>query len=573
MDIRTRARITNRLKRIYKDKLSAEWIDELCEFIEQRKNPTPKSHPKWDEKKVMLITYGDMVKKEGEAPLKTLHKFAKEHFNGMVSTVHILPFFPYSSDDGFSVKDFYTVDPNLGNWEDIKDISLDFSVMADFVANHASSIGVWFEQFKEGKAPGKDYFFVPDESFDCSKVIRPRSSPLLTEFDTVEGKKMVWTTFSADQVDLDYSNPELLKEMLNVFLSYMQKGVLVIRLDAIAFLWKRTGTGCMHERETHEVVSLFRDVMDYCYPGAILLTETNVPHRENISYFGLGDEAHLIYQFALPPLLLHALHTGNGCYLTRWAKELSEPRKGTTYLNFTSSHDGIGVRPLEGLMPEEEKMSMVENMKKFGALVTTRQLGDKHVPYEVNITYFDALKGTSEGQDDYQVKRFLQSQTIMLSLQGVPAFYFLNLLGIPNYYDGVKGTGLNRSINRRKFELEELEQLLESYTQHSYILAEINKRTKIRRSKQAFSPDTQQLVVDLGNQFFCILRKTSHMDDSFVCLYNLTSQEQEVQLPVGLMEFCRDALTWELVDTENVKMKPYQSMWLQTRFSIEADRG
>jgi sucrose phosphorylase len=566
MDIRTKSKIRNRLNRIYKKTLSEEWINDLCDFIDERKNKTPRNRPGWDEKQVFLITYGDMIRNKGESPLQTLRRFALDKLKGMISTIHILPFFPYSSDDGFSVMDFYAVNPELGDWDDVEKLEEDFILMADLVANHASSKGVWFKQFKEGKAPGKGYFFVPPADFDTSRVIRPRSTPLLTTVATANGPQNVWTTFSADQVDLNYSNPELLKEMLNVFLFYMGKGIRVIRLDAIAFLWKASGTACMHEHETHEIVSLFRDVMDYCYPGALLLTETNVPHRENITYFGLGDEAHLIYQFALPPLLLHALHTGNGLFLTNWAKELNDPRRGTTYLNFTSSHDGIGVRPLEGIMPDEEKMPMIEKLKEFGARVTTRQLGDKHVPYEINVTYFDALKGTKDGEDEFQVKRFLLSQTIMLSLQGVPAFYFLNLFGIPNDYEAVEKTGVNRSINRRKFTLSELNDLLRDYPQHASVLAELNKRTGIRRNMEAFSPETQQLVINLGNEFFCILRKADHMEESLVCLYNLTNKNQTAILPAGLMEFCRDILSWELVNPEAIEMKPYQSFWLRTRF-------
>ncbi len=568
MDIRTKSKIRSRLNRIYKKKLSDEWIDGLCEFIDERKNKTPRKRPGWDEKQVFLITYGDMLRQKGEAPLKTLNRFALDKLKGMISTIHILPFFPYSSDDGFSVMDFYTVDPALGDWDDVEKLEKDFILMADLVANHASSVGTWFQQFLAGEAPGKDYFFVPPDDFDTSRVIRPRSSPLLTPVETLNGTKYVWTTFSADQVDLDYSNPELLKEMLNVFLFYMEKGIRVVRLDAIAFLWKESGTVCMHETETHEVVCLFRDVMDYCYPGALLLTETNVPHRENITYFGLGDEAHLIYQFALPPLILHALHTGNGSYLTGWAKELSDPRRGTTYLNFTSSHDGIGVRPLEGIMPDEEKLPMIEKLKEFGARVTTRQLGDKHVPYEINVTYFDALKGTKDGEDDFQVRRFLMSQTIMLSLQGVPAFYFLNLFGIPNHDEGVEHTGVNRSINRRKFELDELNELLANYPKHADILASLTKRTEMRRSMLAFSPETQQLVIDLGDAFFCLLRKTERMEESVVCLYNLTNKRQSVMLPAGLNEFSRDVLTWELVDPDHIEMRPYQCYWLRTRFVL-----
>ncbi|KOH45803.1 sugar phosphorylase [Sunxiuqinia dokdonensis] len=566
MDIRLKTKLINRLNRIYRKKLAADWLDDFIAFVEAHKNPNPRRQQIWNERKVILITYGDVVKKEGESPLETLRHFCDSYLRGCISTIHILPFFPYSSDDGFSVMDFYEVNPALGDWKDIEALEKDFILMADLVANHASAQGVWFNQFLNNVAPGNDFFFCPPTNFDTSKVIRPRSSPLLTTFQTATGPKKVWTTFSADQVDLNYANPEVLKEMLGVFLFYLSKGIRVVRLDAIAFLWKTSGTACIHEPETHEVVSLFREIMDYCYPGALLLTETNVPHQENITYFGLGDEAHLIYQFALPPLLLHALHSGNGTYLTQWAKELSGTQEGMTYLNFTSSHDGIGVRPLEGIIPEAETVAMIEKLKTYGARVTTRQLGGREVPYEINVTYFDALKGTANGPDEHQVARFLQSQTLMLSLQGVPAFYFLNLFGIENDEKGVEATGINRSINRRKFMLEELEHLIQGQPVHQAILRILTHRTGIRRNMAAFSPDTQQIVLKLGSSFFGILRKTNRMENSVVCIYNLTNRTQQLALPPGLMEFSRDLLTRTLLDTEEIEMKPYQSMWLITRF-------
>ncbi len=566
MDIRLKTKLINRLNRIYQKELTEQWLDDFIAFVEAHKNPHPRRQQIWSERKVILITYGDALTNEDESPLETLRHFCNNYLRGCISTIHILPFFPFSSDDGFSVMDFYEVDPDLGDWKDIEALEKDFVLMADLVANHASSQGVWFRQFLNNEAPGNGFFFCPSADFDTSQVIRPRSSPLLTEFETANGPKKVWTTFSADQVDLNYANPEVLKEMLSVFLFYLSKGIRVVRLDAIAFLWKSSGTSCIHEPETHEVVSLFREIMDYCYPSALLLTETNVPHKENITYFGLGDEAHLIYQFALPPLLLHALHSGSGSYLTKWAKELNSTQEGMTYLNFTSSHDGIGVRPLEGIIPDDETSEMIEKLKTYGARVTTREMRGREVPYEINVTYFDALKGTKDGPDNYQVARFLQSQTIMLSLQGVPAFYFLNLFGIQNDEKGVEATGINRSINRRKFTLEELTNLWKDQPVRQAILKELSFRTGIRRNMAAFSPDTQQLVLELGSSFFGILRKTNRMENSVVCIYNLTNRRQKLALPPGLMEFSRDLLTRTLLDTEEMELKPYQSLWLITRF-------
>lgn len=135
---------------------------------------------------------------------------------------------------------------------------------------------------------------------------------MLTEFDTKEGKKSYWTTFSTDQIDLNYQSIDLYKEILSILLYYTQNGARMIRLDAIGFLWKELGTTCMHLPQTHKVVQSFRKILDEAAPGTLIITETNVPHKENISYFGEGEkEAHMVYQFPLPPLVMFSILTGN----------------------------------------------------------------------------------------------------------------------------------------------------------------------------------------------------------------------------------------------------------------------
>ncbi len=559
--------IKQRLQFIYGDKLTDEIFEKYVCVIEKYKRKGEEKSL-WDEKDAFLITYGDSLLEKGKQPLNTLYHFLKEHLQEAISIVHILPFFPYTSDDGFSITDFKQVNPELGNWNNIEQITGEFKMMADLVVNHISSKSDWMQQFLKNEKPGKDYILTVEDNFDCSQVVRPRSTPLLTPFQTTEGEKKVWTTFSTDQIDLNYGNPELMLAMLDILLSYVSKGISVIRLDAIAFLWKRSGTSCLHEPETHEAVKLMRDVFDYCVPGTILLTETNVPHLENISYFGNGDEAHMVYQFALPPLLLHALHTGNSTFLTNWANTLENPGEAMTYYNFTASHDGIGVRPLEGLLPEEEKGGLFEKMKEFGGRINTRRTVDgKDVPYELNITYYDALKGTKDGEDDYQIARFITSQIIMMTLQGIPAIYIHSLLGTHNYQEGVKQTGQNRTINRRKWDLSEISSLLENEeTDHSMVFSTLVSILKIRRQHKAFHPDASQSIIDFGTSIFAVLRQDETSGDTILSISNMTTSILNLDLS-EIGENFTDIISEETFNDKTIVFAPYQTVWLTTRHS------
>ncbi len=391
--------------------------DYSSEFHEENLN-------KWSQDNVLLITYGNSIEKFGEQPLLSLKNFLNKYLKDTITGVHILPFFPYSSDDGFSVIDYLKVNPQLGDWEDIENIANQFDLMADLVINHISSQSDWFQQFQQGEKPGSDYFITVDPSTDLSAVVRPRSTPVLTPVDTPEGEKHVWATFSEDQIDLNFANPNVLLEFIKIILIYVQKGAKYIRLDAVGFLWKEIGTSCIHLPQTHAVVKLLRELLQLVNPSVVLITETNVPNRENLSYFGNRNEAHMIYNFSLPPLVLHALIQGKSDYLRTWMMSMPPAPLGCAYFNFTASHDGIGLRPTEGLLSEQEYWTMLETMKKFGGKVSMRTKPDgSESPYELNISLFDAMKGTVRGEDKWQVQRFLCSQTIMMSLEGIPAFY------------------------------------------------------------------------------------------------------------------------------------------------------
>ncbi|MEM8679459.1 MAG: alpha-amylase family glycosyl hydrolase, partial [Planctomycetota bacterium] len=381
-----------------------------------------------DQTSAMLITYADQVSAPGQGALTSLEQFLNETgLSRSLSHIHFLPFFPYSSDDGFSVIDFRQLDAVHGNWEDVRRLAEQYGLMFDLVLNHVSSQSDWFQDYLQGQSPCDKYFIEVDPQTDVSQVTRPRALPLLTAVDTSRGRRYVWTTFSADQIDLNYANPSVLIEMIDVLLFFVSQGAQLIRLDAIAYLWKTPGTSCIHLPETHEVVKLLRDVLEAVPTDVRLITETNVPHAENVSYFGEGDEAHLVYQFSLPPLLLEAMLSQDASALEAWMSNLAPPPAGCTFFNFTASHDGIGVRPLEGLVSASRLQNLVEAVRARGGRVGMKTNPDgTESPYELNITYFSAL---ADPQDSLQVRRFLTTQAVMLGLQGLPGIYFHSLVG------------------------------------------------------------------------------------------------------------------------------------------------
>lgn len=526
------------------------------------------SRKKWNEKDAVLITYADMVQDGENSPLSVLHNFSNRYLRGTINTIHLLPFYPWSSDDGFSVIDYRQVAEENGTWQDVKNIEQDFSLMFDFVLNHCSSKSQWFKDYVSGIEPEKNYFVEADPKEDLSAVTRPRASPLLTKVQTRGGTKHVWTTFSADQVDLNWKSPDLLFEFIDILFYYLTMGAKILRLDAVAFMWKEIGTNCLHRPETHELVKLFRDIVEIVAPQTIILTETNVPHEENISYFGKGDEAHMVYQFSLPPLLLHGLLNGNSEHLTKWASDLPKLKPGCTFFNFTASHDGIGVRPLQGILDDNELDKLMQMMEARGGKVNWKSNSDgSKSPYELNITYYEAM---SDPQDaTLGMRRFLCSQALALCLQGVPAVYFHSLVGELNNYDGVKKTKQNRTINRKKWDLEDLTSKIENpKTHHAKVFNIYQKLLRHRTNQQAFDPDASQEIHDLGPDFFALTRESIDQNQKIVCIYNFTAENKELSKPSFITGEAKQF--YDIASGKNVRFvgkrglsfKPYHFYWL-----------
>jgi glycosidase len=535
-------RIRDHLAFLYGQETGALYLEKLRQTLGRflRRNPDlPRTglalSERLTEADVILITYGDQVREPGKPPLQTLAEFLENHLKGVVSGVHILPFFPYSSDDGFSIIDYTTVDPHLGTWDDVEQIGRSFQLMFDAVVNHISRQSRWFQEFLKDNPAYTNYFIVVEPGTDLSMVTRPRALPLLTPIETPSGEKLVWTTFSADQVDLNFANPEVLLTFIEILLLYIEKGAEFIRLDAIAYLWKEIGTSCIHLEQTHRVVRLLRAVLDVIVPQVLLITETNVPHEENISYFGDGtDEAQMVYQFPLAPLVLDAFHSGNARHLLQWADGLGTPSKTTTFFNFTASHDGIGVRPAEGILDAGEFQQLVDKARAHGGFVSFKTGPDgTRSPYELNISYFDALSDPAtvevEGLE-MQTRRFIASQAIMLSLAGVPGIYVHSLLGSRSYREGVQKTGRYRTINREKLRRGDLEAALAdpALLRHQVFQRYVHL-LRVRTSQRAFHPNGVQKVLFDNDALFALLRTSPDGQEQILCIHNVSDRDQLFQ--------------------------------------------
>ena len=567
--------VEDHLQRIYPEQDNLDLARSAIEKMGLQADdaPCPLHQNKWSERDIWVITYGDSVVSPKEAPLQTLKKFSDTHLREFISGLHILPFFPYSSDEGFSVINYSQVNDSLGDWQDIETIGDEYDLMADLVINHCSQRSRWFENFKQRKQPGLDYFVEASPDEDLSMVVRPRTSPLLMETQTLDGVRHVWCTFSHDQVDLNFRNPLVFLEMVQIVRRYLEQGVRIFRLDAVAFLWKEPATDCLHLPQTHEFVRLFRTLIEAHTENAIIITETNVPNHENLSYFGNANEAHAVYNFSLPPLLLHALITGTSEHLKRWQMSMPPAQTGTFYFNFIASHDGIGLRPAKGLLSQAELDELANTMQSFGGRISWRAIGDgKNEPYELNIALYDALQGTSEsGPDKWQQQRFLCAHAVMLALEGVPGIYIHSLLATQNDYERVELTNHNRSINRHKWDYDTLSaKLADPKSHHNKVYEALSALLKVRSEQAAFHPNAVQYTLHLGDSVFAFWRQSISRDQSIFCIHNVT--HEHVSIPMNSVNLISMTQWTDLVsgdtysaDDSSIDLSPYGFVWLSNK--------
>ncbi len=565
------AQETERIMKVY-------YAHKTPQMIEWEKSFDP-AH-RFTEKDVILITYGDLIRSEGEKPLQTMKELATKYLEGVFNTIHILPFFPYSSDRGFAVMDFEEVDPRLGNWDDILELKSEFKLMFDGVFNHVSSKSKWFQEFLNQNPEYIDFFTVFSTKSEISPdylkiIVRPRTSELLSSFYTLNGKRLVWTTFSPDQIDLNYHNPHVLLKMIEILLTYVRRGADIIRMDAVTYLWEELGTSCVHLSQTHTIIKLFRTILNAVAPHVALITETNVPHTDNIRYFGNGyDEAQMVYNFALPPLVLHAFQNENAERLTEWAATLKPFSEQATFFNFLDSHDGIGVMAVKGILSAEEIEMMALRVLEHGGYISYKADGDGKVsPYEFNITWFSAINNEdAEEPVEIQVKRYIASRATALVLMGVPGIYLHGLLGSKNDAELVIEEGQTRSINRKNLNKLELFKSLYNPESTTYqVTSHLIRLIQIRSNQCAFHPNASQRVLHVSPSIFSVLRTATHNQETILSLINVTHKTFHLKLNVETHNL--NGKSWhDLIEDEtyqvrnrmlNLTLSPYQILWLK----------
>ena len=518
----------------------------------------------------LLITYPDQVTLGGEPPLRTLGRLLDEHLADVVSGVHLLPFYPWTSDDGFSVVDYRRVDEDLGDWSDVTVLSGRYRLAFDAVINHVSAASEAFQGYLHGDERYAEHFVTLDPHTDVSAVVRPRTTPLLTRFETARGERFVWTTFSSDQIDLNYASPEVLLDVIDVILTYVERGARILRLDAVTFLWKDPGSSSVHLPQTHRIIKLLRSCLEAAAPAVVLLTETNVPHAENVGYFGDGrDEAQMVYNFALPPLVLHSVATGQAGELREWARSLKTPSDETAFLNFLASHDGVGLRPVEDVLGEADVQRLIRRAEEHGGRVSYRsRSGAEPAAYELNCSLYDLVNDPRADEPlPLQVRRFLGVHGAMLSLAGVPGLYVHSLLASRNAFDLFEQTGRARSLNRGRFAWAQLHQELSDPEHRRHrVLDGFRRLMSVRRRHPAFHPRAPQRLPDAPDEVFAVVR--SGLNGELLCLQSFAGHGVRVtlpgllgrQLPIGGY---RDAFTGSWSDATELALAPFETRWVE----------
>jgi len=586
-----REKLFSRLESLYGEEVARQWTPELeralkvhhahktdeMKALEKQVDPTNR----FTEKDVALITYGDLLITEEHSPLTGLAEFLDERarVSEVINILHILPFFPYSSDRGFSITDFWTVNPKLGSWEDIERMTEKYRMMFDGVFNHISAESRAFKEMLNGNPTFKDIaivFHSPDELTPEQRrmLVRPRTSDILTKYYSIDGPIWVWTTFSPDQIDLNFKNPFVLAWVVHTLLLYVRKGANLVRLDAVTYLWSEPGTSSANLEQTHEIIKLLRDVLDIGAPNVALVTETNVPHEENISYFGNGyDEAQMVYNFTLPPLVLHTFYSEDATKLSEWAAALDYPSHQTTFFNILDTHDGVGLMGVNGILSREEIDAMIERAKTHGAFVSYKALGDGgQEPYEINTTWYGAMNAEGDGEPlEIKAKRFVASRSIALALRGVPGIYFHGLIGTGNDPSVVEKSGVKRDINRVPIvERELLAQAENPDSKLMQIVTRLLRLLKIRTRTYAFHPNVPQEILNVSPRVFALVRIPENNEKPILAVTNISNRRIELRIPREKLGI--DAHRWhDLVRKVSMDMEegalpldlaPYDVAWV-----------
>ena len=457
------------------------------------------------------------------------------------------------------------LEPRLGSWEHLGALAHGRTLMADLVLNHVSAAHPWVQQFRNHQQPGVDCVLAPDPDAGWDQVVRPRSSALFTPLQTDTGIRSVWTTFGPDQVDVDWSSDAVLQGFIDLLVRMTRHGVSWLRLDAVGYVWKEPGSRCIHHPRAHLLVKVLRSVLETLQPQGVVVTETNVPEEENLSYLRPGDEAHIAYNCPLPPLLLDAILRERADLLNAWLLRWPQLPALTTLLNFSASHDGIGLRPLEGQMDENRLEQLLEACERRGGLISHRRLSDgTERPYEINISWWSAMADGGRDPSLLQRQRFRLSQLLVMALPGVPAFYLPTVLASSNDEASFRQSGHRRDLNRERFNAEAIERTLRNPdSDASFCLSMLDNAMAIRSTLRAFHPQASFSCLPT-NAPDRVLIKRGEGADSLWAVHNFSAQRIDLNLRTLANEsrWC-DRLQGSAVMPNQLTLAPFAVHWLQ----------
>lgn len=434
---------------------------------------------------VQLITYADRL----GGTLHGLGELLKGPLAGLFGGVHLLPFFhPIDgADAGFDPIEHTEVDQRLGSWDDVRAIARDIEVMADVIVNHISSHSPQFLDFSaNGKRSSYDGLFLTFDGVfpngaseqDLLEIYRPRPGLPFTPMTLADGtKRILWTTFTSEQIDIDVHHPEGIRYLENILRILAANGVRMVRLDAVGYAVKKAGRSSFMMEETFDFIRSFSASANRA--GLEVLVEIHSYYERQIE---IARHVQWVYDFALPPLVLHAFFNGTGGALKRWIEV-----RPTNCLTVLDTHDGIGIidigadaqdrdrRP--GLVPEEELSRLVQQIhtnSKGESLRATGAAASNLDLYQVNCTFYDALGG-----DDL---KYLLGRAIQFFLPGVPQVYYVGLLAGHNDMQLLTRTHVGRDINRRYYTRGEVDQAV-----RKPLVADLFDLIRLRNTHPAFS--------------------------------------------------------------------------------------
>ena len=511
------------------EKLSSQLLQILSQSSED--HDVPIGSPRWKGDDAVLITYANTVADDAAFGLQSLRGLVNRHLEPFARVIHVLPFLKSTSDGGFAVSSYQKIEQQYGDWSDLSALAEGRRLMADLVLNHVSASHPWVQQFLRNEQPGESCVLEASPDPCWNDVVRPRSSALFTQLSGPNGRRQVWTTFGPDQVDLDWHHPQVLIGFIELLNRLLGHGVRWIRLDAVGFVWKEPNTSCIHLPQAHRLVQVLRYLLDRHGPDGVVVTETNVPEQENLSYLRNGQEAHLAYNFPLPPLLLEAAMSGRADLLNGWLTRWPQLPNQTGLLNFTACHDGVGLRPLEGLMADQRVLQLLVGCERRGGLISHRRLNNgEEVPYEINISWWSAMADGGIDPTYLQRERFLLTQLMIMALPGVPAFYLPALLAAPNDLTRFRRTGHRRDLNRPQFTAQALERRLADPDADVSALLPVLKRALAERAVHlALHPDAPMQVLSADRLDRVILQR-SYGGETLVAVHNITASRLSLRL-------------------------------------------